>query len=218
MKDSALITAWAVNIDQRRSRRQPDRVPGALAVANALEGVILPFERTAGDELQGLVSHGPALVRLIEGLARLDATDGLGEPGWRIGIGVGGVENLTGGGTREARGPAYLMGRDAVESAATAPGHLVIRSAIGDPAAFELAEAALIMLRTVLSGRSRHGWEAVDAVSAGDSQAEVAARLEVSESAVSQRLARAAWRESVRGSALAAALLESAGKTVGPAT
>lgn len=218
MKDKDLITAWVVNVDQRRSRRQPDRVPGALDVANQLDSIILPFERTAGDELQGLVRSGPALVSLVEGLARLDATDGLAEPGWRVGIGVGGVENLTGGGTREARGPAYLLGREAVESAATAPGHLVIRSAVGDPTAFELAEAALVMLRTVLARRSRPGWEVVDAVSVGDSQAEVAARLAVSESAVSQRLARAAWRESVRGSALAAALLESAGKTVGPAT
>ncbi len=214
MKDFALTNAWVVNIDQRRSRRQPDRVPGALALANALPGVVLGFERTAGDELQGLVRQGATLVALVEGLARLDASDGLGEPGWRIGVGVGGVENVTSGGTREARGPAYLLGRDAVESAATAPGHVVIRSAVGDPAAFELAEAALIMLRTVLSRRSRPGWEVVDAVNAGESQAEVAVRLRISESAVSQRLARAAWRESVRGAALATGLLGRADESV----
>lgn len=210
------MLAWVVNVDQRRSRRQPDRVPGALAVTQQLDSVVLPFERTAGDELQGLMSHGPALVSLIEGLARLDAIDGLGEPGWRIGIGVGGVENVTSGSTREARGPAYLLGRDAVESATTAAGHLVIRAAVGDPVAFELAEAALVMLRTVLARRSRPGWEVVDAVSTGVSRAEVAAQLEVSESAVSQRLARAAWRESVRGAALATTLLARADESVRP--
>lgn len=217
MKELSLSNGWVVNVDQRRSRRQPDRVVGALAVANSLDDVILPFERTAGDEIQGLLRAGEPIVALVEGLARLDAGHGLGEPGWRIGIGVGGVEDVGVRNTREARGPAYLVARTAVEAAGTAPGHLAARIAGGESEALELAEAALVLLRSLLARRTRNGWEVVDAMTIGESQAVVAARLGISESAVSQRLARADWREGLRGATLAAALLAMVGRTVGPA-
>lgn len=211
MKPASLRSAWVVNVDQRRSRREPDRVEGALELTRALEGVLLPFERTAGDEVQGLLGDGAAIVRLMEGLARLDARAGLDEPGWRIGIGLGAVENVRVESTRAARGSAYLAGREAVEKASRAPAHLaVIAAEEAAREAIELAESALILLRTVISRRSTKGWEVVDLMTAGETQIEVAERLDVSESAVSQRLARASWREGVRGAELAVHLLQAA--------
>ncbi|MDO5499547.1 MAG: sigma factor-like helix-turn-helix DNA-binding protein [Propionibacteriaceae bacterium] len=212
MKPEALSRAWVVNIDQRRSRRQPDRVPAALAVTEELADRVLSFERTAGDEIQGLLRSGAPIVRLVEGLARIDAAAGLDSPGWRIGIGFGEVENVAVVSTREARGPAYLAARAAVEAAARAPAALaLIAAAEDDRPAIANAEAALILVRTLLSRRSDKGWEVVDEVDAGKSQAEIAERLGVSESAVSQRLARAYWREGVRGAELASALLAGVG-------
>lgn len=208
MKAQGLTRAWAVNVDQRRSRRAADRVEGALNAAARLPGVLLPFERTAGDEIQGLLADSGDIVALVTDLARLDAADQLDEPGWRIGIGFGQVENVRVTSTRAARGSAYILARQAVEEAARAPAHVILRT--DDPAdrpAGHLAESALILLRTVLARRTDKGWEVVDAMAAGQTQAQVAEKLGVSESAVSQRLARAGWREGVRGAELAAVLL-----------
>lgn len=208
MKDIDLSRLWVVNVDQRRSRRQADRVDPALTLTRTLPGLLLPFERTAGDEIQGLLASGTPIVALIEGLARLDAADGLDEPGWRIGLGLGSVEDLTVSTTRAARGSAYLIAREAVEQASGAPAYLVAGAA--DQADRDLvrrAESALILWRTLLGRRSTKGWEVVDAVTAGESRVAIARRLGVSESAISQRLARAAWPEGVRGAELAEALL-----------
>lgn len=208
MNPSDLTALWAVNVDQRRSRREPDRVEEVLDLTRSLTEVLLPFERTAGDEVQGLLAGPEPLVELVLGLARLDALAGSDEPGWRVGIGLGTVEQVAVPSTRAARGPAYLAAREAVESAGRAPASLALRTA--EPAATratEHAETALILLRTVLARRSDKGWEAVDALATGATQAEVAAELGVSEPAISQRLGRALWRESVRGAALATDLL-----------
>ncbi|HHV22177.1 MAG TPA: hypothetical protein GXZ30_11705 [Propionibacterium sp.] len=208
MKDKALTNVWAVNIDQRHSRREADRVAEALRFLETLPGIALAFERTAGDEVQGLLLHGSAIVDLLVGLARLDAAHRLEEPGWRIGIGLGDVEDGGAPSTRAARGTAYLAARQAIEEASRAPAHLALRTA--DPAAAAAgsqAETALILLRTLLSRRTGKGWEVVDAMAGEATQADVAVKLGVSESAVSQRLARAGWRESVRGAELAVSLL-----------
>lgn len=208
MKDESLTGVWVVNVDQRRSRREPDRVEEVLDLTRSLPGVVLAFERTAGDEVQGLLAEPSAVTELVAGLARLDAARRLEEPGWRIGIGLGDVEDRTVASTREARGSAYLSARQAIDDAARAPAHLALRSArTDDVAPGHLAEAALILFRTLLTRRTDKGWEVVDAMADGATQAQVAERLGVSESAVSQRLGRAGWREGVRGAELVTSLL-----------
>lgn len=208
MKDSASTLAWAVNLDQRRSRREPDRVPEALAVLGRIWGVLLHFERTAGDEIQGLLTEPQAVVDVVIALTRLDAGSGGTGPGWRIGIGLGEVDDLTVPSTRAARGPAYLMAREAVEQAGRAPGRLALLGA--DPErqeAVERAETALILLRWLLGQRSLKGWEVIELLADSAHQSEVADKLGISESAVSQRLDRAGWREGVRAAQLARHLL-----------
>ena len=49
---------FALTIDQHRSRRGEDLVPGLLGALAAVP-TVLPFERTVGDEVQGL--HGDAV-------------------------------------------------------------------------------------------------------------------------------------------------------------
>lgn len=73
------------------------------------------------------------------------------------------------------------------------------------------AESTLIGLRALAGRRSAQGWEAVQMVDSGLSQAQIAAELQISRSAVSQRLAKANWDEvrrlaEVAGTALAAAM------------
>ncbi|GAB3622303.1 hypothetical protein GCM10027418_03850 [Mariniluteicoccus endophyticus] len=188
-----------INADQRGSRRSVDRVPDALAALAGVDGLVLGFERTAGDEVQGLAADAVTVVEVVERLARLDAA---GDRGWRIGIGLGHVDDLGGiGSTREARGEAYVRAREAVERAGRAPSRICV---VGAARAY--AEDALVVLRALLDRRTPKGWEVVDALRAAGGedavQSVVAETLGVTESAVSQRLERATWRESQRAAAL----------------
>ena len=110
MKDQDLLIWAALTADQRHSRRSPDQVPDALARLEALsDRFVLGFERTAGDEIQGLTDKPEAVVDAVLTLSR--------SPDWHVGIGLGTVDLPLPGSTREARGPAYLAARTAVEQA-----------------------------------------------------------------------------------------------------
>lgn len=197
---------FAIMADQVASRSAEDRVPAALAALADLP-LALAFERTAGDEIQGLASEPGHVVEVITRLTRLD--------GWRLGIGVGTVETPLPDSTRAARGGAYLAARAAITAARRAPTGLAVAvdAAVGAGRYGELterardAEGALWLLRSVLGRRSQEGWELVDLLDQGLSNAQAAARLAVSPSAVSQRLARSARQEGLRGAELCVRLL-----------
>lgn len=198
-----------VTADQRNSRRSVDQVPVALAALAASIGprMVLPFERTAGDEIQALTQDAAAVVASVLILTRLTA--------WHVGIGLGPVELPLPESTRVARGPAYLAARTAVGQARSAPANLclVATGGIGtgiDAHAVQRAEAALVMLRTLTSRRSAQGWEVIDVLEATGSGRLTAQRLGISPSAVSQRAARAARAESLVGTRLAESLLADA--------
>jgi hypothetical protein len=195
---------FVVLADQVDSRTESDRVPSALdGLVDA--GMLLPYERTAGDEIQGLAATGAAVVASIVALTRLE--------GWRIGIGVGAVDEPLPTSTRAARGDAYLAARTAISSArrspvelSLAPGESVGAGGYGE--FVEDAETALWLLRGTLARRSAEGWELMDLLDAGLTNAQAAASLGISPSAVSQRLGRAARPEGSRGALLATRLLD----------
>lgn len=210
MKDQDLRTWAVVTADQRNSRRTRDRVPAALdALASTLgDRLALPFERTAGDEIQALTTDPGAVVEAVLELTRL--------ADWHIGIGLGTVDLPLPGSTREARGPAYVAARTAVEQARAAPANLrlvadgtVGAGPYGDTVA-QRAEAALVMVRALVGRRTREGWEIMDVLDETGSGKRAAQRLGISPSAVSQRAARAARAESVLGAELAESLLAEA--------
>ena len=60
---------FVLTVDQRGSRRSADRVPEALS---ALSGVptVLRFERTAGDEFQGVLDDPAVVVDVVRRLIR----------------------------------------------------------------------------------------------------------------------------------------------------
>src|SRR3954464_11116844 len=94
-----------LTVDQRGSRRTVDRIPDALA-ALAEVPLLVAFERTVGDEFQGVLDDPVALPRIVETLLR--AGD------WNIGLGIGTIEEPLPDHARAGRGPAYLRARDAV--------------------------------------------------------------------------------------------------------
>lgn len=210
------LTIWAVvTADQRNSRRSADQVPAALDALTAAVGdrFTLPFERTAGDEVQALTRDPDAVVDAVLTLTRLSD--------WHVGIGLGEVELPLPRSTREARGSAYLAARTAVDEARGAPANLrlVARATTGPgtvgagpygETVARRAESALVMLRALVSRRTAEGWEIMDVLDAAGSGRRAAERLGISPSAVSQRAGRAARAESLLGAELATSLLAEA--------
>jgi hypothetical protein len=174
---------YVLTVDQRGSRRGPDRVGEALAELTAGVRPVLPFERTAGDEFQGVLGSPEAVVDVAARLVRLG--------GWSIGIGAGPVQGPLPPSTRAATGPAFLSARRAVDAAKQRPMRLAVRGAVAAEAAD--AQAVLSALAVLVGRRSDQAWEAIDLVEGGRTQAQAAAELGISRQAVGQRLAAASW-------------------------
>ena len=175
-----------LTVDQDDSRRGPDQVPSAL---DALASVParLAFERTVGDEFQGLLDDPAALTAALELLLRA------GE--WNIGIGIGEVETPLPDQARAGRGPAYLRAREAVTTAKSSPWHVRV-SGEGDAA--RALESALWLWAALLSRRTPRGWEVADLADQGLTYDEAGGRIGISQSAVSQRAAAAGIAEGRR--------------------
>ena len=169
-----------LTIDQRGSTQDAatDRVPATL-VALADVAMLRPFERTAGDEFQGVLDDPAALTAVVERLLR--------EESWNIGIGIGEVEEPLPESTRAGRGPAYLHAREAVTAAKSAPWRLRVAGDPDDRQGVRGLETTLWLWAAVLSRRTSRGWEVADLVDTGASYDQVAKRLGVTQSAISQR-------------------------------
>lgn len=186
-----------LTVDQRRSRKGPDLVPEAIA-ALADHKPTLGFERTAGDEIQGVLTDAAATIDCIETLLRGRA--------WNIGLGIGAIEEPLPEHARAGRGPAYLNARDAVTRAKSVPPQLSIVGA--DEYHAEQLETVLWLWAGVLARRTPRGWEVADLVADGLTYDQAARRLGISQSAVSQRAQAAGLVEARRAAALATAMLE----------
>ena len=199
---------FVLTVDQQDSRRTPDRIEGLLrALDGRADAYVLGFERTAGDEVQGVLDDAVAVVDLVLKLTR--------DAAWSIGVGVGAVNEPLPASTRAGSGPAFTAAREAVTRAKSRPYGLAVS---GDsPDAARRAQAALELLAATLLRRSERGWEAVDLAATGLNQIEIAAKLGISKQAVSQRLQAADWHVEPDGRELAAHLLSAAdGRLSGP--
>lgn len=189
------MKAVVLTVDQRRSRTSTDAVPDALAALAAVPAT-LPFQRTAGDEFQGLLDTPRATIDALATLLR----DGR----WHIGVGLGTVETPLPAQSREGRGSAYVHAREAVSAAHTSPHHLRVS---GDTPRARHLESVAWLWSATLSRRSAKGWEVADLVALGLSYEASATRLDISQSAVSQRAAAAGLVEEQRARELADAVL-----------
>ncbi|QTX04988.1 DNA-binding protein [Agromyces archimandritae] len=168
--------------------------------------LLLPADQTAGDEVQfALADPGAALDAVLE-LARTGR--------WSTGLGVGGIRTPLPDATRKATGGAFIAAREAVGEAKRADGRFALRAEPGpasgaaaaepdaDGAAPDTdtgiaaadAEALVRVLLVLRERRTAQGWEVVDLMETGISQKDAAAALGITPSAVSMRLATAAWR------------------------
>jgi hypothetical protein len=184
----ACVVPYVLTVDQRASRRSADRVAGALDRLNgeARAGrlhALLAFERTAGDEFQGVLTEPDDVVAVVVDLVR--------SGGWSIGVGAGPVQTPLPESTRAAAGPAFVSARRAVDAAKVRPVRLAVRGAVPEDAGD--AQAVLTALAVLVERRSAAAWEAIALVETGRTQAQAAAELGVSRQAVGQRLAAGAW-------------------------
>lgn len=174
---------FVLTVDQRASRRTADRVADALRRLERSVPALLTFERTAGDEFQGVLDEPDLVVDVVLDLLR--------EGTWSVGVGAGPVQTPLPASTRAATGPAFLGARRAVEAAKQRSAHVAVRGAVEADA--EDAQAVLSALAAVVERRSPQAWEAIALVEEGRTQAEAAASLGISRQAVGQRLAAGLW-------------------------
>ncbi|MCW2854712.1 MAG: hypothetical protein JWR52_327 [Marmoricola sp.] len=196
------MTVAILTVDQRGSRSGPDLVPDVLDSLNdaALADPLRPFERTAGDEVQGVLVDGAAVVDRIGLLLRAST--------WNIGLGIGAVEEPLPSSTRAGRGEAFVLARQAVMRAKQHPSRL---SVVGVPEYRAMRiETVAWLWAGVLNRRSTRGWEVADLLGEGLSHADAAHRLGISQSAVSQRAQVAGLVEGDRAARLLTELLDEA--------
>jgi hypothetical protein len=197
---------FVLTVDQRHSRRTTDRVEALLRDLSPRRGdLVRAFERTAGDEVQGVVASPDVVVDLVLLLVR--------DRGWSVGVGVGPVDDPLPESTRAGSGPAFLAARAAVTAAKSRSTCLAVSGS--EQVGARRAQTALDLVAALLQRRTERGAEAASLAHQGLNQLQVAARLGVSKQAVSQRLQAADWYLEAPGRELAAYLLSEADGTVG---
>lgn len=183
-----------LTVDQRESRTGHDAVPELIELLAGIDSHG-PFERTAGDEVQGVLRSADGLAPALEVVLR----DGR----WSIGIGIGAVERPLPRSPRAGRGEAFVAARAAVTTAKNAPWHLRV---VGPAPVARHLESAVWLWAAVLGRRSDKGWEVADLIDEGLSYEAAGRRLGITQSAVSQRAAAAGIVEGRRARELVTAL------------
>jgi hypothetical protein len=183
----------AVLLDQRRSRSRADLVGPWLEEMSADGSLrfVLPFERTAGDEVEALIGEAQPLAAVT--LRALEAS------AWWVGIGIGGVESPLPSSVRASRGSAFVLARQGLEEAKRGRfGGVRVLALNRDPANLE---AALLLMKTLFDGRGRtpKARAVAELRTSGLTQAQIATLLGTSTQNVSRQLRAARWTEERAG-------------------
>ena len=186
-----------ITADQVGSRVSADLVSGVLDWANGPEGpgLLLPADRTAGDELQLLPADARAALRIVLHLTRTGR--------WSVGCGIGSADPL-GATVRETAGAAFVYAREAVERAKKRPRRFALENGTEHGRA---VDALVDLLLVVRARRSREGWELHDLLETGLTQAEAAERLGITPQAASKRARAADLRADTAASAALVTLI-----------
>jgi hypothetical protein len=203
---------YVMTIDQRGSTGDVDRVPDLLKEVGALS-TAGRFERSVGDEVQGVVEQPDEVVEI--------ALHALRSGRWYVGIGVGEVDQPLPASPREGSGPAFVAARAAVDRAKAAAAHVPLAVVAGSgrrPGACANAEAVLRLIGRLVQDRTVAQWKVVDVLrSVRDGQSgshgthgtqKIAAqKLGITEQSVSRAVLRSGWQEEWAARPAAAMLL-----------
>jgi hypothetical protein len=179
---------FVITADQVDSRHRADIVDPTIERITAGWGkaLLLPVDRTAGDELQLIVAGGDPALEIVLELTRR------GE--WSVGCGIGEVATPLPKNTREAAGSAFIAARTAVEAAKKRESRFALRAEGERAAAATDLESVVDLLLLTRARRSRQGWELYDIMGTEITQAEAAQRLGITQQAASKRARAAAIR------------------------
>jgi hypothetical protein len=190
---------FVITADQVDSRSHEDAVAAALAhIETVAPGeLLLPAERTAGDEIQALTDRPGTAYRLALELTR----DGR----WSVGMGVGAVRLPLGESTRASTGNAFFAARAAIDAAKRAPSRFALRAqpdATPSPRVIRAAdvEALVAVVLAVREKRTDKGWEVHDLLATGSTQSRAARALGITQGAVSMRARTGSSREELEAS------------------
>ncbi|ONI65446.1 hypothetical protein ALI44B_00115 [Leifsonia sp. ALI-44-B] len=199
---------FVLTVDQVNSRAHADLVERAVREVSDrhAEELVMPAERTAGDEFQAAVDDAGAVLDIVLELTR--------EGWWSVGVGVGGVRHPLPASTREATGDAYYAARAAVDRAKRAQTRFALQTVAAAGEAADLArdcEALIDLLLSLRERRTDGGWEIADLLASGMSQKQAAESLGITASAASLRIKAAGIRLEERSVAALRRLLERLG-------
>jgi hypothetical protein len=210
---------YVLTIDQRGSTGDIDRVPELISALGRLTPA--PFERSVGDELQGVVEDAAEVVDISLYALRLGH--------WYVGIGIGDVVLAPGGSPREGSGSGFVAARKAVDLAKGAAGLVPLSVVSGSivrgretpsdgsdgAMATANAQAVLRLIGRLVQQRTAAQWRIVDrlrAIQGGEgkhgSQKLVARELGITEQSVSRAVLRSGWQEEWAARPAASMLLE----------
>jgi hypothetical protein len=189
--------AVVITLDQRRSSEVPDLVPDLVRDLNeiAADDLLMPFQRTIGDECQGVLGSHDKVAEVVARAAI--ASD------WWIGVGVGEVDRIALD-TREVSGSAFSRARVMVEDAKRRTrresGHprrpWPVRVDGPEPDTNRMLEACLAAIHMIVSMRSDREQQVAGMLELGEhDQQDIAERLGISQPAVSKAIDRSHWDE-----------------------
>lgn len=192
---------YVITIDQRKSRAQRSSIDRWVTELNERHArhLLLPFEQTVGDELQGVSNDPlPVIDCVLAGVQ-------FGE--WWVGVGVGTGELDTT--SPRSRGEAFYSAREAIDAAKKSSYGFAVRRG-GE--SVKDAEACLTLVGFVIRkrGKRQTSWEAVELRRQGLKLDQIAERLGISMQAVHSRLTAAGYEEEQAGRELADRLLREA--------
>ncbi len=196
---------FAITADQVGSRASADLVDEKLAALDALGGakLVLPADRTAGDEIQVATEDPATALGMVLHLTR----DGH----WSVGLGIGDVRLPLPEATRAITGSAFILARDAVAVAKKKPTRFAIAVDDGRLPDGLLLEPLIDLVLHLRDRRTPQGWQLHDLLRTGITQAEAAGRLGVTPQAVSLRAQSAQLRTEFAAEISLVRLLDAAG-------
>jgi hypothetical protein len=182
---------FVITADQIDSRNRPDIADETMRELETVlrGGLVLPIDRTAGDEIQMLLKDAHHALMAILRLTR-DAQ-------WSVGCGIGGVVTPLPANAREAGGTAFVAARDAVNDAKKRDTGFALRRGHESPIVAGDAEALIDLLLHIRARRSPEGWEIYELMTAGSTQADAAKHLGITPQAASKRARAAAIRAEI---------------------
>lgn len=179
---------YVLTINQRDSREVGDLVPDLIRSLRHLPASV-PFQRSVGDEAQGILADPAAAVEA--------ALLAIRQRRWNVGIGVGEIHPPLPGSVLDAEGFGLVYARRAVERARSAGERIPLAVAGPDAAVAAEAQAVLRLLGQIVASRSEAEWKVLDLLTPGarGQQKYVAELLGISTQAVSKAVVRSHWQE-----------------------